>query len=111
MELRERPYGQAIVLDVHGPLNRESGATVELAMTVKRLIGTGYRLILLNVAELTMIDSVVLGAITQCHTSASRAGVKLKLLNPTDRMRELLAMTRLDRFIDLATSEEAELGG
>jgi anti-sigma B factor antagonist len=111
MDLRERPKGHAIVLDIHGALDRETGATVELALTVKRLIAEGYRIILLNVEEVTAIDSVVLGAITQCHTSASRAGVTLKLLHPTNRLRELLSMTRLDRFIDLATSEDAELGG
>ena len=111
MDLRERVYGQTIVLDLHGPLTRESGATVELATTVKRLVADGYRVILLNVAELSMIDSIVLGTITQCHTSAARAGVTLKLLNPTDRLRELLAMTHLDRFIGVAVSEEAELGG
>ena len=111
MELRERPYGQTMVLDIHGPLSRETGATVELALAVKRLIREGYRVILLNVGELQLIDSVVLGTITQCHTTSARAGVRLKLLNPTHRMRELLAMTRLDRFIDLAASEDAELGG
>jgi anti-sigma B factor antagonist len=111
MEIRERAKGHAIVLDLHGPLSRESGATAELALTVNRLIADGYRVILLNVAEVALVDSVVLASIAQCHTTATRAGVTLKLLNPTNRMRELLATTRLDRFIGLAASEEEELGG
>ena len=111
MELHERPYGAIVVVDVHGPVDRESGATPELVVALKRLMSSGYKTILLNVEELTMIDSVLLGAITQAHTTAVRGGVKLKLVNVSDRLRELLVMTKLDRFIEVAVSEEHELGG
>jgi len=111
MPLQERPYGRVVVVDVSGPLDRQSGATVELAGAVKRLIAADYKVILLNVAGLAMVDSIVLGAITQSYTTATRARVTFKLVNATDRMRELLAMTHLDRFIEVAVSEDAELGG
>jgi len=109
MELHERPYGAIVVVDVHLPIDRESGATTELVLALKRLVNSGYQLILLNVEELTSIDSVLLGAITQAHTTATRSGVKLKLLNVSDRLRELLVITKLDRFIEIAASEEQEL--
>jgi anti-anti-sigma factor len=111
MELQERPYGAIVVVDVHLPIDRESGATTQLVLALKRLVNSGYTLILLNVAELTSIDSVLLGAITQAYTTATRSGVKLKLLNVSDRLRELLVITKLDRFIEVAASEEKELGG
>jgi len=111
MELQERPYGAIVVVDVHLPIDRESGATTQLVLVLKRLVNSGYTLILLNVAELTSIDSVLLGAITQAYTTATRSGVKLKLLNVSDRLRELLVITKLDRFIEVAASEEKELGG
>ena len=111
MELHERPYGAIIVVDIHLPVERESGATAQLALALKRLVSSGYKLILLNVEELTAIDSVLLGAITQAHTTATRSGVKLKLLNAGARLRELLVITKLDRFIEVAVSEEQELGG
>jgi len=111
MELQERPYGAIVVVDVHLPIDRESGATTQLVLALKRPVSSGYTLILLNVAELTLIDSVLLGAITQAHTTATRLGVKLKLLNVSDRLRELLVITKLDRFIEVAASEEKELGG
>jgi len=109
MELHERPYGAVVVVDIHPPIDRESGATAELVLALKRLVSSGYTLILLNVAELTLIDSVLLGAITQAHTTATRSGVKLKLLNVSDRLRELLVITKLDRFIEMAASEQQEL--
>jgi anti-sigma B factor antagonist len=112
MQLHERPHGAIVVVDVRMPVDRESGATTAIA--VKRLVSSGYKTILLNVEELTVIDSVLLGAITQAYTTATRAGVTLKLLNVTDRLRELLVITKLDRFIEVAASEQseqAELGG
>jgi anti-anti-sigma factor len=110
MELTERPYGDTIVVDVRGPVDREGGATIELVATLKQLVVKGYKVVLLNVAELDTVDSVLLGAIAQAHTSAVRAGAALKLVNVTDRLKELLAMTKLDRFIQTAASEADELG-
>jgi len=109
--LHERPYGETIVVDIRGPVERESGDAAQLVVTLKRLVTMGYKVVLLNVAELTAIDSVILGVIAQAHTSAVRAGATLKLVNVTDRLRELLEMTKLDRFIQTAESEDAELEG
>ena len=61
-----------------------------------------------------MIHSMLLGAITQACITATRAGITLKLLNVTDRLRDLVVVTKLDRFIEVAASEQsehAELGG
>lgn len=110
MQLHERSYGESIVVDIHGPVDRESGDIAQLVVSLKRLVTMGYKVVLLNVAELTDIDSVTLGAIAQSHTTAIRAGATLKLVNVTARLKELLAMTRLDRFIQTVASEDDELG-
>jgi anti-anti-sigma factor len=109
VDLRERPHGKTIVVDVRGAVDRESGETTRLAIALKHLVNAGYDVILLNVAELDTIDSVLLGAITQAHTTALRSGVKLKLLNVGRRLHNLLVLTKLDRFIEIAASEEQEL--
>jgi|SRR5215471_1076408 len=111
MQLRQRPYGDAIVVDVFGPVERETGETVQLVLALKRLVTEGYKVVLLNMARLDNVDSVLLGAIAQAHTSALRSGAALKLENVGDRLRNLLEMTRLDRFIEIVESEEKELGG
>jgi anti-sigma B factor antagonist len=111
MQLRERPYGDAVVVDLVGPVERESGDTVQLVLALKRLVTKGYKLVLLNVAKLEAVDSVMLGAIAQAHTSAIRSGASLKLVNVSDRLRDLLAITKLDRFIQTVTSEDDELEG
>jgi anti-anti-sigma factor len=111
MQLRERPHGDAIVVDVIGPVSREAGETVQLVLTLKRFVTQGYKLVLLNVAELHSVDSVLLGAIAQAHTSAIRSGASLKLVNVGDRLRDLLGMTKLDQFIQIVASEDKELEG
>jgi anti-anti-sigma factor len=109
MELHERPHGDAMVVDLIGPVEREAGDTVQLVLTLKRYITQGYKLVLLNVAKLNTVDSVLLGAIAQAHTSAIRSGTSLKLVNVGDRLRDLLGMTKLDRFIQIVESVDKEL--
>jgi len=112
VQLQERTYGAIVVVDIHGAVKRESGGTTELVVALRRLVRSAqFRTILLNVEELNDVDSLMLGAITQAHTTAIRSGVTLKLLHVTDRLRELLALTKLDRFIAIAESEAKELGG
>src|SRR5262249_62257070 len=109
--LREHPHGDIIVVDVVGPVEREAGDTVQLVLTLKRYVTQGYKTVLLNVAHLETVDSVLLGAIAQAHTSALRSGSSLKLANVGSRLRELLAMTRLDRFVQTVESLDQELEG
>ena len=111
MQLRQRPYGDAIVVDVFGPVERETGDTVQLVLALKRLVTEGYKVVLLNMARLDNVDSVLLGAIAQAHTTAIRSGTSLKLVNVGERLLELLRMTRLDRFIQIVESEDKELKG
>ena len=110
MVLRERPHGTTVVIDIEGPVDRESGATTQFVLAVNRLVHSGrYTAILLNVRALGEVDSVLLGAITQAHTTSVRAGVSLKLLNVAPPLHDLLVLTRLNQFIEVATSEQAEI--
>jgi anti-anti-sigma factor len=112
VELHERPHGAIVVVDIHGPVTRETGGTTELVVALRRLVRSAqFKTILLNVEELNDVDSIMIGAITQAHTTAIRSGVALKLLNVTERLRGLLAVTKLDRFIAIAESEASEMGG
>ena len=93
-----------VIVDVPCPVERESGDYAVLRDGVRRLLGEGCKLILVNVAQVTYGDSVLLGAIMQAYTSAIRQGATLKLLHVSERFRDLLAVTKLDRVIE---SEDA----
>ncbi len=56
------------------------------------------RTIVLDFSEVSYIDSSGLGALVGVWVSAEREGCELKLVNLTDRIKELLRLTNLDQF-------------
>ena len=106
MDFHERIIGKVVVVDVRG-LVKDVAAPTMLREKVRALLAEGYKSILLNVAEITYVDSVWLGAMVQGYVSAARQGAALKLLHGTPRFRDLLRVAKLDTVFDLFESEEA----
>jgi len=69
----------------------------------------GHRWILVNCAGLTLVDSAGLGDIVAAHAAVIRRGGVVRLLQPTPRLRELLALTRLDSLLEVFVDEPAAL--
>ena len=65
----------------------------------------GYEVIVLDVAALTHPDSMTLGAIVQTYVSAVKSGATVKLTNVSKRFRDLLAVTKLDRIMEIVEVE------
>ena len=63
------------------------------------------RKILLNLADVPYVDSAGLGEIVRCYTTVSKKGGKLKLLNLTAKIRDLLAITKLLTVFETYDSE------
>ncbi len=87
------------------PDDTETDAT-RLRETLRGLLSQGYECILVNLAQSTYIDSVLLGAIVQGYISAMRVGTTVKLLHASRRVKELLVVTKLDRVLETVESEE-----
>ena len=68
----------------------------------------GNRLIVVNLAEVDAIDAAGLGLLVSLHTSPGIAGVELKLMNTSERTRELLTLTRLDSVLEICSPRHAE---
>jgi len=101
MHLEERRDGDTVVVDLHGPVVREHGDLQSLLSHVRGLANHGCTNIVLNVAELTNIDSVLIGAIAHAYISANRIGATLRLQHASAQLRRLLALTKLDRVIQV----------
>jgi anti-sigma B factor antagonist len=69
--------------------------TLKLREKVKGLVAAGRKKIVLNLKDVTMIDSSGLGAMVTAHSSAQSSGATLWLCNLGSRTTELLQMTRL----------------
>jgi anti-sigma B factor antagonist len=91
MEIRERHVGPTVVLDLSGPL---VGGNL-LKDKVNSLVFQGHRQILLNLGDVSYVDSSGLGELIASHTTVSRPGGQIKLVNLTRRVHDLLTITKL----------------
>lgn len=106
MEIRERAVGDVVVLDISGRITAMDGSGV-LKDKVNSLVFEGKRSILMNLGDVSYIDSSGLGELVAAHTSVARAGGQIKLVNLTRRVHDLLAITRLVTVFD-SFDKEAE---
>src|SRR5262245_66509869 len=108
MPIRERALNGVTILDLEGRLTVQSGAD-ELQATLRRLVSQNRVDVVLNFQSVPYIDSTVVGALAQAYISLTRSGGKLKLLNPTARVRDLLAITHLGDVFEVYGSEDEAL--
>ena len=101
MLLFERRHGETIIVDLRGPVDREQDDLRTLLTRLRVLANKGCTDIVLNVEELIHVDSVIVGAIAHAYISATRAGAKFRLMNVSPNLKEVLAITKLDRVIEL----------
>lgn len=77
---------------------------------VQALLAGGATQLVLNLEDVSYVDSAGLGAIVEAFTMARHQAVRLKLINPTERTRHLLEITGLARIVETFDSEAAALG-
>jgi anti-anti-sigma factor len=106
MQPQSSSSGPTIIVEVDCGSDRVESAAAQIRDTIRGCLTQGYECILVNVAQLTYIDSVLLGAITQGYISAIRVGATVKLLHASRRVKEILAVTRLDRVLETVDSED-----
>ena len=104
MEITVRTNGTVTIIDLNG--NLTIGRSEEsLRETVTRLIGEERRHVLLNLAEVPMIDSSGIGAIIKSFTSLQDSQGKLKVLRPSRMARQLLTITGLMSVLETYEDE------
>jgi len=101
-----RQVGGVTIVDISGriELGEESAAVRDM---VCDLLTKGHKQILLNLGEVHYIDSSGLGALVSSFTSARKQGGELKLLNLTEKVTDLMQMTRLYTVFDVKNDEAA----
>ena len=87
-------------------LGEESNALRE---TVKGLLAAGKKKIVLNMDNVTYIDSAGLGTLVASHHSARTQGASLKLSNLGSKFQEILQVTKLLTVFDTYDSEAAAI--
>lgn len=105
MEIQERTVQGVVVLDLTGKLTIGEGDEL-LKERIGNLVQQGHRHLLLNLEGVPYVDSAGLGEIVRTYTTVSRQGGKLKLVNLTKRITDLLAITKLLTVFDTYESED-----
>jgi anti-sigma B factor antagonist len=108
MRITERRVGDVTVLAVSGRLTL-TDAPGRVKETVKRLVGEGQKQIVLNMAEVTYVDSSGLGELVAAYLSATRGGGTVKLANAGHRTQDLLVLTKLLTVFESHDSESAAI--
>jgi anti-sigma B factor antagonist len=106
LEVNERQAGDVTILDMNGSVRMGEGA-VSLRNSIRGLVDGGKKKILLNLGGVKNIDSSGIGELIANYTTVSRDGGQLKLLNLTDKIQNLLVITKLLTVFD-AYDNEAE---
>lgn len=108
LELSERQAGDVTILDMSGSVRMGEGA-VSLRNSIRGLNDEGKKKILLNLAGVKNIDSSGIGELIANYTTISRDGGQLKLLNLTDKIQNLLVITKLLTVFDSFDNEAEAL--
>ena len=106
--INQRRVGEVVVLDLKGRV-RIGGGTIELHKAIRCLIDEGKTQILLNLSGVSHIDSSGLGELISSHISVGNRGGVIKLAHLTERLQELMVMTKLLTVFDVYDDEDKAL--
>ena len=98
MELAKRESGDVTIVDIKGRCTL-GDETERLDSELKKLIEGGCRKLLLNLTELSQIDSTGVSTIVATYVTLRRLKGEVKLLHPTGRVQTVLAITHLLQVI------------
>ena len=104
VNLSTRQIGDVSVVDVAGRITLGEGSSA-LRDTLRGLVSNGQKKILLNLGEVSYIDSSGIGELVSGFTTVTNSGGQLKLLNLAKRVKDLLQITKLYTVFDVHEDE------
>ena len=108
MKIEERTLGPVVVLDMAGRLVAGESQG-RLKDKINSLTMEGRLQILLNLGEVSYIDSTGLGELVSSYSTVTRHGGHIKPLNLTDKVQDLIAICRLSTVFETFESEAEAL--
>jgi anti-sigma B factor antagonist len=108
MKIEARTIGDVKILDCSGKITLGEG-TMAVRNTVRDILKSDGKKIILNLADVNYIDSSGIGELVSTYTTVTNSGGQLKLLNLTKKIQELLAITKLLTVFDVFNNEQSAL--
>jgi anti-sigma B factor antagonist len=104
MKASSRRVDGVTILDLSGRITLGEGSVV-LRDQIRDLLGKGEKKLLLNLGDVTYIDSSGIGELVSAFTTVRNQGGELKLLNLTKKVHDLLQITKLYTVFDVKDDE------
>jgi anti-sigma B factor antagonist len=104
LSINIRQVGDVSVVDIVGRITLGDGAAT-LRDTLRTMSGDGHNKILLNLADVTVVDSSGLGVLVGGFASITSHGGQIKLLNLNTRVKDLLLITKLFTVFEVFEDE------
>jgi len=108
MSLATRVVDGVTVLDLSGKITL-GGESGKLRDAVRAIVAEGSKKILVNLSEVSYIDSSGLGELVAAYTAVKNAGGELKLLGLTSKVKDLLVITKLLTVFDVKDDEASAI--
>ncbi len=104
VKMSNRQVGDVTVVDATGRITLGEGATVFRDM-IRDLAAKGNKKILVNLGEVSYIDSSGIGEMVSSFTTVTNHGGQLKLLGLNKRVKDLLQITKLYTVFEVFDDE------
>ena len=104
MKASTRPVGGVTIVDLSGRITLGEGSVI-LRDSIRDLVSKGKNKILLNLADVTYIDSSGIGELVSAFTTVRNQSGELKLLKLTKKVHDLLQITKLYTVFDIKDDE------
>ena len=108
LQATPRENGGATIVDMSGRITLGEGSAM-LREMVRDILGKGQKKIILNLADVNYIDSSGIGELVSGFTTVKNQGGELKLLHLTNKVRDLLQITKLYTVFDVHSDEQAAI--
>jgi len=103
-----RQAGKVAIVDLSGIITAAAGTGL-LRTRIKELMAAGHKNVLVNLRDLKYLDSAGMGELVGVCTSLRNQGGDLKLVNPPERIKNLLRLTKLSTIFAIFDDEPAAL--
>jgi anti-anti-sigma factor len=105
MRVTTRTRGDVTIVDLNGKITIGAG-DIALRNAVHQAIESGANKVLINLHEVSTIDSSGVGELVSAYTTATNRGIRLKLVNLPDKVADILTVTQLITVFDVYDSED-----
>ena len=109
MNVNVRQRGDVTILDLKGKITIGTG-DVALRNAIQEVMAGGAKKVLINMSEVSTIDSSGIGELVSAYTTATNRGAKLKLYKLPAKVSDILTITQLITVFDVYDNEDQAAG-